>query len=103
MDNKNGFINTEFFDLIKDKEPILFTYNNGKIEANYKLSKEYTLYEGVVSCIEVPSSYIMIRQNGNTFITGNCPRPFVSLSEDKDSTLNDRRWEEFKQMVSEYM
>lgn len=103
VDNKNGSVNTDSFDLIKDMEPILFTYNNGKIEANYKLSKGYTLYEGVVSCIEVPSSYIMIRQNGNTFITGNCPRPFVSLPGDKDPTLNDRRWLEFKDMVKEYL
>ena len=32
-----------------------------------------------------------------------CCRPFVSLSGDKDPTLNDRRWEEFKQMVAEYL
>ena len=32
-----------------------------------------------------------------------CPRPFVSLPGDKDPTLNDRRWLEFKQMIEEYM
>lgn len=32
-----------------------------------------------------------------------CPRPFVSLPGDKDPTLNDRRWLEFKDMVKEYL
>jgi hypothetical protein len=32
-----------------------------------------------------------------------CPRPFVSLPGDKDPTLNDRRWLEFKDMVKEYI
>ena len=32
-----------------------------------------------------------------------CPRPFVSLSGDKDPNLNDNRWIEFKKMVSEYV
>lgn len=32
-----------------------------------------------------------------------CPRPFISLSGDKDLKLNDRRWLEFKNMVKEYI
>lgn len=32
-----------------------------------------------------------------------CPRPFVSLSGDKDLNLNDNCWIEFKKMISEYV
>lgn len=35
-----------------------------------------------VSCVTVDSSYILIRQNGKTFIVGNCPAPYV----------NDSKW-----------
>lgn len=57
----------------------------------------YSFNEKLVSCIEVPSSYIIIRQNGSTFITGNCPQPFVWPPE-----IGDREWELFKEKVSEY-
>jgi len=32
-----------------------------------------------------------------------CPRPFVSLSTDKDPHKNDKRWEDFKALVQEYL
>ena len=60
----------------------------------------YSFNEKIVSCIEVPSSYIIIRQNGSTFITGNCPRPFVSLSDDE---TNDEKWIEFKNSIKSYI
>lgn len=67
--------------------------------SNYSFAKNAEFYEGDVSCVEVQSGYIMIRQNGTTFITGNCPRPLVSLSGDKDPTANDKKWTEFKNNV----
>lgn len=60
----------------------------------------YTFNEKLVSCIEVPSSYIIIRQNGSTFITGNCPRPFISISPDE---TNDEEWEKFKDKIKYYI
>lgn len=60
----------------------------------------YSFNEKIVSCIEVPSSYIIIRQNGSTFITGNCPRPFVSTPTDD---RGDEAWKIFKAKVVEYM
>ena len=69
------------------------------VRSNYNFAKNAEFYEGDVSCIEVQSGYIMIRQNGTTFLTGNCPRPLVSLSGDKDQTVNDKRWIEFKENV----
>ena len=30
-----------------------------------------------VGCISVPSSFILVRQSGQTFITGNCPNPWT--------------------------
>ena len=61
------------------------------IRSDYSLSKNLEFYEDFVSCIEVSSGYIMIRQNGNTFITGNCPRPLVSLPQD-GSFKNELKW-----------
>lgn len=43
-----------------------------------------------VSCISVPSGFILIRQQGRTFITGNCPEPFVKHYE---------QWSNFLQMI----
>lgn len=45
-----------------------------------------------VSCITVPSGYILIRQNGRTFIVGNCPGPMVD-----DPAL----WAAFKQSLTQ--
>jgi hypothetical protein len=100
----DGTIKTDTVENILGKEVYLFTsLNNNEFYPSYKLSHESYFYNGVVSCIEVPSGYIVIKQNGTVFITGNCPRPFVSLPEDSDPTLNDKRWEEFKDMVKEYL
>jgi hypothetical protein len=57
----------------------------------------FSFTEKLVSCIEVPSSYIIIRQNGSTFITGNCPQPFIWPPE-----VGDAQWELFKNKVAEY-
>lgn len=58
----------------------------------------YSFNEKIVSCIEVPSSYIIIRQNGSTFITGNCPQPFAYPFNE-----GDKLWNEFKNKVSFYL
>lgn len=57
----------------------------------------YSFNEKIVSCIEVPSSYIIIRQNGSTFITGNCPQPFAYPFNDGDAA-----WNSFKEKVMKY-
>ena len=100
----DGTVKTDRLENILGKEVYLFTSTNNRVfYPNYKLGTESLFYNGVVSCIEVPSGYIVIKQNGTVFITGNCPRPFVSLPGDSDNTLNDKRWEDFKQMVAEYL
>ena len=45
-----------------------------------------------VSCVTVPSGYIMIKQNGNTAIVGNCPGPMVD---------DENLWQEFKKKIKE--
>lgn len=34
--------------------------------------KLITPYNGMVGCVTVPSSYILVRQNGQAYVTGNC-------------------------------
>jgi len=40
-------------------------------------ANEYAGRRTVVGCISVPSNLILIRQNGRTFIVGNCPGDFL--------------------------
>ena len=44
----------------------------------------------IVSCVTVESGYILIRQNGRTFIVGNCPGPYL---------LNDSNWNKFVKAI----
>ena len=68
------------------------------VNSRYSSSvNNYSFNEKIVSCIEVPSSYIIIRQNGSTFITGNCPQPFTYPFDE-----GDRLWNEFKNKVEFY-
>lgn len=60
-----------------------FLKTNASFVKNENIQKRRTL----VSCVTVPSSYILIRQNHHTFIVGNCP--FYILP----------HWDEFKKMV----
>lgn len=102
--DSDGSMKTEVFEKILDKEVTLYTSKDNKtFTPNYKLSFTTYFYSDVVSCIEVPYGYFVIKQNDTVFITGNCPRPFVSLPDDKDPTLNDKRWLDFKRMVAEYL
>lgn len=41
----------------------------------------------MVSCVTVSTGYILIRQNGKTFIVGNCPKYFVE---------DEKAWKKFK-------
>lgn len=62
-------------------------------KSNYSIGgkkKKVTKRECLVSCVSVPSSYILIRQNGKTFIVGNCPEPMVT---------NTQLWENFKSQL----
>ena len=69
------------------------------VNSRYSSSvNNYSFNEKIVSCIEVPSSYIIIRQNGSTFITGNCPQPYTYPPE-----KGDAEWEKFKEKVADYM
>lgn len=47
------------------------------------MNKEYIDYEGKVYCVEVPSSKIVVRSEGYTFISGNCQH----LSENRMNIL----------------
>jgi hypothetical protein len=48
------------------------TDRNYSLTSNIK--KELVPYDGNVYCVSVPSSYIVVRRNGEVCITGNCPR-----------------------------
>ena len=37
-----------------------------------RAAKQYIRYKGKVYCVSVPSSYILIRRNGKTLVTGQC-------------------------------
>lgn len=50
-----------------------------------KIKVESHTYTGIVGCVTVPTGYILVRQHGLAFVTGNCqiePRVFASLSGD---------------------
>lgn len=49
-----------------------------------RMHKEYIDYNGEVYCVEVPSSKIVVRSEGYTFISGNCQH----LSENRLNILN---------------
>jgi hypothetical protein len=51
----------------------------------------------LVSCVNVKEGYILIRQNGRTFIVGNCPNPWCVNS----SRLSE--WERFKEKLRTYI
>ena len=61
-------------------------YSVGGHIGKKKIEKRNTL----VSCVTVPSGYILIRQNGKTFIVGNCPAYFVK---------DEKAWNEFKNEI----
>lgn len=47
---------------------------------------EYTVEDELVGCVTVPSGYILVRQNGVVFVTGNCslePTVFSHVSTDE--------------------
>lgn len=51
-----------------------------------------------VSCVSVPTGFILIRQNNRTFIVGNCPNPYV-----RNNGLNGNwTWAEFKANLAQY-
>lgn len=53
-------------------------YRVYETKRNYSLTtnvnKNLVPYDGYVFCVEVPSSYIIVRRNGKTSISGNCPK-----------------------------
>lgn len=68
-------------------------------DTNYSIGTRYTGVEKrntAVSCVTVPSGFILIRQNGRTFIVGNCPAPYVNNNHYKTSWT----WDEFKARIS---
>lgn len=58
-----------------------------RTDANYVLGGETDKErETMVSCVTVPSGYILIRQHGKTFIVGNCPAYWCG------DAFNDKLW-----------
>lgn len=47
--------------------------------------------KAIVSCVTVPTGYILVRQNWRTFIVGNCPARMVE----------DKKWKEFLKKIGE--
>lgn len=66
-----------------------------RLSANYTFGGRKRVVKkrmGMVSCVSVPTGYILVRQNTKTFIVGNCPEPWVR---------NPKQWENFKKMLTE--
>ena len=59
-----------------DKGPHITDYllhlDRCNINSVMNVKKEYTSFEGMVYCVEVPSHKIIVQANGFTFVTGNC-------------------------------
>ena len=51
-----------------------------------------------VSCVSVPTGYILVRQNEKTFIVGNCPAPYVANNKHNTSWT----WDEFITKLANY-
>lgn len=60
-------------------------YSVGGREGIKRVEKRNTL----VSCVTVSTGYILIRQNGRTFIVGNCPKYFVEDNTSWNEFLDD--------------
>lgn len=74
---------------LTDTRAHLREYRNGNPNANVNyqidithrnyssttnIEKDMVSYHGMVYCVSVPSGFIVVRRNGNTAVTGNCPR-----------------------------
>ena len=64
---------------------------------NYTIgpTKSIDIEAAVVSCVTVPTEYILIRQNGTTFIVGNCPG-IIGWNKESGSEV---KWIDFKNKV----
>lgn len=64
---------------------------------NYTIgnSKDMSVEAATVSCVTVPTGFILIRQNENTFIVGNCPG-IIGWNKESDS---EAKWIDFKNKV----
>lgn len=62
-------------------------------KSNHTFSGRYDTgkHKAVVSCVTVPSGYILVRQNRRTFIVGNCP----------GSMIDERVWNVFLHDIGE--
>lgn len=72
-------------------------------ESNYTIGNSAKYNRNIirtteVSCIKVPTGYFLIRQNGNPFIVGNCPNPYVKNNNLKTSWT----WNQFKNNLTQY-
>ena len=99
--DSNGCTSTDYLSevlhrLDKDKIYLYTSQDCKSFYPNYILSMESHFYNDVVSCIEVDSGYIVIRQNKTVFITGNCPRPMVGMPDDvsrgSGNLSNEKNW-----------
>ena len=64
---------------------------------NYTIgnSKDMSVEAATVSCVTVPTGFILIRQNENTFIVGNCPG-IIGWNKESGS---EAKWIDFKNKV----
>ena len=81
-------IRTNLYPEIKS---ILINRDNYTIGA----TKSIDIEAAVVSCVTVPTEYILIRQNGTTFIVGNCPG-IIGWNKESGSEV---KWIDFKNKV----
>lgn len=67
-------------------------------DSNYSISYKNKLEKRItdVTCVTVPSGLILVKQNNQTFITGNCPG-IIGWNED---TNDISKWQDFIARVS---
>lgn len=77
LNNTRALLSIDSRNYIKSNGVQSIAYRVYETDRNYSLTtnieKEYVPYNGYVYCVEVLSSYIIVRRNGKTSVSGNCP------------------------------
>lgn len=80
LNNTRALLSIDVLNYIKSDGVQSIAYRVYETDRNYSLTtnieKEYVPYDGYVYCVEVPSSYIVVRRNGKTSVSGNCPNDY---------------------------
>jgi len=75
----------------------VLTANSNYSVGRGAMTTPVTERRAMVSCVTVPSGYILVRNNDRTFIVGNCP----GVVGWNDASGDDSAWKAFKQRISD--